>query len=79
MTDSTDDVDCYDDSGPDYACTGCVKLRAQLAVVKVALEESLKLQSHYARLLNQYDGGARIGFKNAKAWMRRLKQIQEAP
>ena len=36
-----------------------------------ALEESVKLQSHYAALLNQYDGGNRRGFANAEAWCER--------
>lgn len=38
-----------------------------------ALEESLKLQTHYAKLLNQYDGGKRIIFKSVSEWLKRLK------
>lgn len=34
-----------------------------------ALEESVKLQSHYAELLNMHDGGERRGFRSAKAWI----------
>jgi hypothetical protein len=37
-----------------------------------ALEESVKLQSHYAGLLNVYDGGERKPFANAQAWVDRL-------
>jgi hypothetical protein len=37
-----------------------------------ALDESVKLQSHYAGLLNQYDGGQRIQFANADEWIKRL-------
>ena len=40
-----------------------------------ALEESVKLQSHYAALLNQYDGGNRIGFADAEAWCNRLDEL----
>lgn len=41
--------------------------------LKIALEESLKLQSHYAKLLNAYDGGLRRGFKTIDEWIDRLK------
>lgn len=50
--------------------------RAQETVeLREALEESLKLQCHYAKLLNQYDGGERLTFENADAWMARLREI----
>lgn len=39
-----------------------------------ALEESVKLQSHYANLLNMYDNGERIQFKDAKEWLLRLRK-----
>jgi hypothetical protein len=42
-----------------------------------ALEESLKLQAIYARLLNQYDDGKRIVFTSAQTWLDRLRQIRE--
>lgn len=38
-----------------------------------ALAESVKLQSHYASLLNQYDGGRRLQFSNGDAWIERLR------
>jgi hypothetical protein len=41
-----------------------------------ALERSVKLQSHYAWLLNQYDGGNRIGFVNADEWLQRLATLR---
>lgn len=44
-----------------------------------ALDESLKLQSHYAELLNHYDGGGRKGFPDAEAWIRRLKETGKLP
>lgn len=39
-----------------------------------ALDESMKLQSHYAELLNDYDGGKRVGFQSGEAWMDRLDE-----
>lgn len=42
----------------------------------VALEASLRLQSHYAFLLNTYDGGARAQFASAEEWIARLKETQ---
>src|SRR5689334_17008480 len=41
-----------------------------------ALEESVKLQSHYADLLNAYDGGRRLYFPNAAAWLERLATLK---
>ena len=41
-----------------------------------ALEKSLKLQSHYAYLLNMYDGGTRIQFENSEKWIERLKKTE---
>ena len=40
-----------------------------------ALEESVKLQSHYAQLLNMYHGGTRLLFKDAQEWLLRLRQL----
>lgn len=40
-----------------------------------ALEESVKLQSHYAELLNQYDGGERLIFKDEREWLQRLRKL----
>ena len=39
-----------------------------------ALEESVKLQSHYAELLNMFDNGQRLQFKNANEWLLRLRK-----
>lgn len=41
-----------------------------------ALEESVKLQSHYATLLNQHDGGRRHVFSNAHDWIQRLRAVK---
>ena len=42
--------------------------------LEIALKESLKLQTHYAALLNDYDGGQRRGFLNSEVWIARLKE-----
>lgn len=39
-----------------------------------ALEKSVELQSHYAYLLNMYDGGRRMQFASADEWRARLTQ-----
>lgn len=31
---------------------------------------------HYADLLNDYDGGCRIRFKNGMEWLDRLRELQ---
>ena len=40
-----------------------------------ALRESVRLQAHYAELLNMHDGGERIVFKSVEDWIDRLKKI----
>lgn len=50
----------------------------QIALLYAALEESVKLQSHYAGLLNQYDGGQRLVFLDADAWIARLAATARA-
>ena len=41
------------------------------------LHESLKLQSHYAALLNMHDGGTRLQFPTVEDWARRNRQIEK--
>lgn len=36
------------------------------------LAESVRYQSHYAELLNMHDGGGRISFQSADAWLKGL-------
>jgi len=45
-----------------------------VAKMRIALEESVKLQSHYASLLNMHDGGTRVQFENGDAWIARLRE-----
>lgn len=48
-------------------------------VLELALSESLKLQSHYAKLLNMHDGGQRVGFESPAAWIARLRETGKLP
>jgi hypothetical protein len=43
--------------------------------LRVALRESLRLQSHYAELLNVSDGGERRIFRSPDEWMERLREV----
>ena len=45
----------------------------------LALIESVKLQSHYAMLLNMHDGGERMQFSCPAEWIERLKVCGTIP
>lgn len=45
-----------------------------LETTDFALRESVKLQAHYAFLLNGWDGGKRIVFTSAEEWIERVKR-----
>lgn len=47
-----------------------------LLAIRDALDESVKLQSHYAKLLNEYDGGKRMVFTSVDEWIERLKEVE---
>jgi len=49
-----------------------IALEIERDAIKNALEQLISLSTHYAKLLNMYDGGKRIGFKNADEWMERV-------
>jgi hypothetical protein len=49
----------------------------EIEKMKVALSESVNLQSHYAKLLNGYDGGERRTF-TVDAWLARLAELEAA-
>ena len=53
-------------------------LRGLLEMTEYALDESVKLQSHYASLLNMQDGGTRMTFATGQAWLDRLKYLRDA-
>jgi hypothetical protein len=42
-----------------------------------ALAESVKLQGHYAGLLNAYDGGGRWEVPNVDEWLARLRELRK--
>lgn len=46
-----------------------------MARMRGALDESVKLQSHYANLLNMHDGGGRLQFKDGEEWIARLAAL----
>ena len=54
----------------------CFSERAWLAE---ALKELVKLQSHHANLLNDYDGGKRTCFRSAQEWLDRLAELKKIP
>jgi hypothetical protein len=45
----------------------------RIKTLSIALEESLRLQRHYAELLNRYDGGQRMIFETTESWIARLR------
>jgi hypothetical protein len=47
----------------------------EAARLRFALEELVTLQAHYAKLLNEYDGGARTEFTSADQWLARLDEL----
>lgn len=52
------------------------RLRDEIVALREALDESVRLQSHYAALLNDYDGGKRMRF-NSDTWLSRLRALRE--
>jgi hypothetical protein len=48
------------------------------ALLERALQESVKLQSHYAAILNDYDGGRRRQFSSSKEWIERIENMESA-
>ncbi len=47
--------------------------------LEIALQESVKLQAHYAQLLNMHDGGRRRIFPDVAAWVARLRETGTLP
>lgn len=52
------------------------QLEREATELRVALRESLKLQAHYGRLLNQHDGGERLIFDSMDEWLNRIREIR---
>lgn len=70
----TEQLDVFFNGKPAKECDK--KLVAENDKLKIALSESVRLQSHYAALLNTYDGGERMIFKNAREWLERLRKMR---
>lgn len=49
-------------------------MNKEMEEFKIALAESLKLQSHYAKMLNVYDSGERLTFETVESWIERLRE-----
>lgn len=49
-----------------------LQLRGELARLRHGLDESLKLQNHYAVLLDMHDGGKRKRYASIDDWLARL-------
>ena len=64
---------------PDDMMSTTATLRARVAKLEEALEQSVELQSHYAELLNMHDGGQRLTFANAETWLDRLAVLKDTP
>jgi hypothetical protein len=52
-------------------------MRNDNAELRRALKASLRLQAHYAKLLNLYDRGERIIFEDMDEWLARLREVEE--
>lgn len=61
------------------ACAAFHQQAKEVARLRDALERSVVLQSHYADCLNMYDGGHRMQFKSADAWLARLAELGKGP
>jgi hypothetical protein len=76
---------CEDPDNCEYAdcptafCDRDGSPREIISTLEIALAESLKLQAHYAQLLNMHDGGERMIFISVESWIKRLKEIKMIP
>jgi hypothetical protein len=73
------DWDCQDECWAKDLAAARLLIELEIERLRGALSESLKLQSHYAKLLNMHDGGKRIGFDSVEAWLERLDAIRKEP
>jgi hypothetical protein len=48
-----------------------------LTEAMTALAASVKLQAHYAELLNMHDGGERMIFPTVESWLARLRRLRQ--
>ncbi len=59
--------------------SGSLQPDCSAADLRTALDESVKLQAHYAKLLNQWDGGHRLIFPSTGSWIARLRAYGALP
>lgn len=55
------------------------ELLDEVEQLREALQDSVTLQAHYAKLLNAHDGGERVIFKSVESWLARLEELRNAP
>jgi hypothetical protein len=65
-----------DNAGAAYKRIEYCPMHASAPDLRRALDESLKLQAHYAKLLNMWDGGDRLIFESAEEWIERTKILK---
>jgi hypothetical protein len=63
------------DGALNVGLSAAVRLGEIVEQLRAALDASVKLQSHYAMLLNDWDGGERMRFESSAAWMERLAKV----
>jgi hypothetical protein len=61
----------------DFRYLDCAQAKERIDELQSALARSVRLQSHYAWLLNGYDGGKRLQFANASEWLERLRMLKD--
>lgn len=54
-------------------------LKKEVRILRIALRESLELQTHYAKLMNQRDNMDRILFSDVNEWLERLRDLGRLP
>lgn len=66
----------FDQTEPALQRRIVAKFAQDRVMLEKALGELVKLQAHYAKLLNQYDGGQRHAFDSAQEWLDRLAELK---
>ncbi len=69
----------FDQTEPGLQREVISKFVSDRLILMIALQELVQLQSHYAKLLNQYDGGLRTAFGSAQQWLDRLGELGKIP
>jgi len=81
MTDEEVDalLERYDQTAPDLQRKIVAHLVSEYQCLATALAEMVKLQAHYAKLLNEYDQGERVSFPDAQTWLDRMADLGKIP